>query len=327
MQMSAAMKEQSYAEEAQSLADWLLNHARSYGDGCLWGYPFDWQSRTFFAPRNSPNTVCTVFCAEALLDAYEQTGESVYLRAALSAAEALVSRFLVKTGNEQYFQYVQGVEVPVHNVNLLASALCARAGRLTNQAHLLAAAARGLSYSCRRQRADGSWTYGEAANQQWVDNFHTGFNLVAIARYTQRSGDAQFQSALNRGLEFWKRNFFRSDYSPKYFPNQDFPLDAHCAAQAIITPLECCPGDVTEMQQSLRSAEWAIQHMQLANGAFIFQIHRVYRNRISYLRWSQCWMFIALAMLQRAVLANESGTTQQQEKGRASVTRQETVSV
>src|SRR5882724_4221767 len=35
-----------------------------------WGYPFDWQSRAFFAPRGTPNLICTVFAAQA----YERLG-------------------------------------------------------------------------------------------------------------------------------------------------------------------------------------------------------------------------------------------------------------
>ena len=30
-----------------------------------WGYPFDWQSRAFYAPRGTPNLICTAFAARA----------------------------------------------------------------------------------------------------------------------------------------------------------------------------------------------------------------------------------------------------------------------
>src|SRR5215831_586780 len=36
--------------------------SQEYAEAC-WGYNFDWQSRAFFAPRNTPNVVCTVFAA------------------------------------------------------------------------------------------------------------------------------------------------------------------------------------------------------------------------------------------------------------------------
>ena len=37
--------------------------------GACWGYNFDWQSRNFFAPRNTPTIVPTAFAARALIEA------------------------------------------------------------------------------------------------------------------------------------------------------------------------------------------------------------------------------------------------------------------
>ena len=39
-----------------------------------------------------------------------------------------------------------------------------------------------LEYLLRTQRADGSWWYGEDSKYHWIDNFHTGYNLGALAR-------------------------------------------------------------------------------------------------------------------------------------------------
>ena len=49
-----------------------------------WGYSFPWQTRTNLVPRGAPNLVCTVFVANALLDAYENNHESRYLNMAVS---------------------------------------------------------------------------------------------------------------------------------------------------------------------------------------------------------------------------------------------------
>src|SRR6185503_11875494 len=37
--------------------------------GACWGYNFDWQSRNFFAPRDTPTIVPTAFAARALIEA------------------------------------------------------------------------------------------------------------------------------------------------------------------------------------------------------------------------------------------------------------------
>src|SRR6185503_14269585 len=64
----------SAEEEARRLLGWLAEHrAPGYSSFC-WGYNFDWQSRSFFAPRNTPNVMCCISVASALPDAYEQFG-------------------------------------------------------------------------------------------------------------------------------------------------------------------------------------------------------------------------------------------------------------
>ena len=48
-----------------------------YSGNC-WGYNFDWQAKAFFQPKNTPTVVATTFIANALLDAYEITGEESF---------------------------------------------------------------------------------------------------------------------------------------------------------------------------------------------------------------------------------------------------------
>jgi len=62
-----------------------------------WGYSFlgggggCGQTRTVVVPAGAPNLVCTSFVVSALLDAYEQFQEPMYLSMAVSAAEYVLS--------------------------------------------------------------------------------------------------------------------------------------------------------------------------------------------------------------------------------------------
>ena len=56
----------------------LLMSLQSKGDyhGACWGYNFDWQARGgLFFPANTPTVVATNFCATALMEAHELTGQ------------------------------------------------------------------------------------------------------------------------------------------------------------------------------------------------------------------------------------------------------------
>ena len=57
----------------------LLISLQSNGNyhGACWGYNFDWQARRLFLfPKNTPTVVATNFCATALMEAYEITGQN-----------------------------------------------------------------------------------------------------------------------------------------------------------------------------------------------------------------------------------------------------------
>ena len=43
--------------------------------------------------------------------------------------------------------------------------------------------------------------------------------------------------------------------------------------------------------------EWAVDNMWNEKGYFNYQVLAGYQNKISYMRWSQAWMVLALATL------------------------------
>ena len=173
---------------ASNWLDWLEQHHAGDAQGLAWAYHFDVQTRFFFYPANSPNTIATTFVALAFLDAVEQSGDERRLEAAVSASEFLVSRMLVDDPRRPYFGYVPGDTKLIHNCNLLACATLMRAARFSGRADLADIAARAVLSSLAAQRQDGSWPYSEWSGQGWVDNFHTGYVLESLASCTEIDG-------------------------------------------------------------------------------------------------------------------------------------------
>jgi len=284
---------------ADSIVDRLVALRSSKTPYWCWGYSFPWQTRTVLVPEGAPNLVCTTFVANALLDAYEHNQQSRYLDMATSAGEYIVNELYWTEGDTVAgFSYpLPGLRAQVHNANFLAAALLCRLCRHTGRKEFLAPALRATRWSANEQHTDGSWDYGSRATQRWIDNFHTGYNLCSLRSIGQDAETSEFESHLVRGFEFYRGHFFLSDGAPKYFHDRAYPIDVHCVAQSIITLSEL--RDLAEDSADLSHSvfKWAMHHMWNKKGYFYYQLLPYLTNRISYMRWSQAWMLLALATL------------------------------
>ncbi len=287
---------QEYLDMIDFLSDKLLSLSNNDWSGKCWGYNFDWQARAFFQPKFSPTVVATSYVGNAFLDAFEITGDSKMLMMARSACD-----FILNDLNRNYddngnfaFTYSPLDRNIVFNASLLGSRLLSRVYMHTKETHLIEAANKSVIYCCENQRADGSWTYGTKSYHQWVDNFHTGYNLECIAKYNECTKDNYCDDYLNRGLSYYIKTFFTEAGIPKYFNNSIYPIDIHNPAQMIITFSRL--GKFEEYQQLIEKVlNWTIEHMQSNQGFFYYQIRRYYKYKIPYMRWAQAWMFFALS--------------------------------
>lgn len=263
-----------------------------------WGYSFPWQTRTTIVPRWSPNVVCTSFVANALLDAYERRRESRSLIMAASAAHYILNELYWRRAGEAGFRYPQpDSPCRIHNANLLGAALLCRVYTLTGNSRLLDPALDVARHSTARQRADGSWPYAEDPGQHWIDNFHTGYNLCALASIGRLLGTTEFQPAIRRGLAFYRDRFFREDAAPRYFHDRTYPIDIHSVAQSIITLVALKDLHPDNLRLAHAILQWALEHMWNERGFFYYRVLRLGTIRTSYMRWSQAWMLLAMSTL------------------------------
>jgi hypothetical protein len=295
---TALLKLPNKESTAKSSLDILLqNKSENYPYIC-WGYNFDWQNRVALVPRGEPNIICTTFAGNAFLDAYEKYHDQRYLEVALSAAEFLLRGLnILRHGTEICFSYTSRDHSKIHNANLLGAAFLARLYQFVGDESLMQYAISAAKFTVVRQAPDGSWPYGEAPSQKWIDNFHTGFNLVALKRLGKIASRTDFKQSVERGFEFYRKNFFQNDGRVKYYHNQTYPIDIHAIAQSIITLVEL--GELRDDSLSLARVvcQWAWDHMRNPAGYYYYQQGRFVTKKISYMRWSQAWMLLALATL------------------------------
>jgi hypothetical protein len=270
----------------------LLEEYRSECSGNGWGYNFDWQSKAFFVPKYTPTIVNSAFIGHALLDAYETTGIQSALNLAVPIKEFLLKDLHRSREGETFcFSYTPLDQTAVHNANLLGASLLIRLYSLTGEMALRDAALASLAYTMKYQRDDGSWFYAETGMQSWIDSFHTGFNLEAIRWFLRLREALECQEAYRKGVQFYAENFFLPDGTPKYYYNRIWPIDIHAPAEAV----SFFSGEGEKYRELVESVlGWTLTHLYDQRGFFYFRKGRWFTNKVSYMRWSQAWMFRAL---------------------------------
>ena len=286
--------------EARGLLNELIGLQIIGYSGAAWGYNFDWQSRHFFAPKDTPMIVPTAFAARALLQAADTLQDEQYLQIARSSRDFILHNLkrTVDTEDELCFSYSPIDQTCVFNASMLAAETLASVGMVTQDSDFCGLAERATRYVVKRQRDDGAWAYGVAANQAWVDNFHTGYLLQSLSLIARVCPDTQvFSSALKRGYEFWRERFFLADGWPKYYDDALYPADTHSAAVAVVTLLELQHLDSDALPLAEKIAVWLLTNMRDKRGFFYYQRKRFHTVRSPFMRWSQAWTAYALARL------------------------------
>lgn len=276
--------------------------------GACWGYNFDWQARRLFLfPAYTPTVVATNFCVTALMEAYETLKDTkytekakVYLDVALSSAEFVMQdlhRYYPDVDDKSKFLFSYS-KLPgndtVYNASLLGSRLLAYCYKYTGKQEYLEASRSSVKACVEGQSADGSWVYGLLPVQSWIDSFHTGYNLDALAAYEEQTGDTQFHDALEKGFQFYVSNFFEADGTPKYYHNKMYPIDIHCPGQLFVT-LSRLHKFTQNKDLASKVMDWTVLNMQDKKGYFYYQLKPGMSSKIPYMRWSNAFMFCAIS--------------------------------
>lgn len=292
--LAAAGLDDDARGHAQSWLDWLLEN-RAACEGMAWGYHFPVQTRVFGYPQNAPNTIATSFAAHALLDGFELVGATRWADAAGSAADFLVERMLHRSGTKPYFRYLVMENELVHNANVLACSVLARAGRALARRDLGEVARTALPVTLDAQRHDGAWPYADGPGHRWVDNYHTGYVLESLVNCLDLMPEAA--ERLRRGVDYWEETLFLPDGTPKYFDDRVYPLDAHSYAQAVETWVALRRHRPDALASAARVARLIVERMLHRRGYVIFQRWPIGSNRVAVVRGTTAATFKALAGL------------------------------
>lgn len=287
---------EKHRERIIFFADKLLEMRSPGFSGSCWGYNFPWESKAFYQPKFTPTIVASTFAANALLDAFELTQVQRYRDAGVSTGDFIrkdLNRTELPNGNF-VFSYSPFDHTSVFNASLLGARLLSRIYTYTGEEELATLARKAVAYCCEHQNADGSWFYSTLPFHQWIDNFHTGFNLECILDYGRFTGDHSFDTHVEKGMRYYLETFFDADGRAAYYNNALYPIDIHAPSQLFVT-LQKAGKFREHLPLAERVLKWTVEHMQAPGGYFYYQKRRFLTNKIAYMRWSQAWIFYGLS--------------------------------
>lgn len=293
----------TYLDQAIELADWLLTEQcdqEKWKHAC-WGYHFDWKARAFYVPQGKPNVITTIYVSQALFalaNVLEQQGKDEaekFRQPAVDSASFIVDTLYTEADGRTFFAYIPGESAFVHNASLWAAAWVAVVGRYTQNQQYCELALKVARQSSSEQSEDGSWVYGARHHHQFIDGFHTGYNLEALDLIRRALDVTEFDAAIEKGLAYYKSHFFEEDGTAKYYNNNRYPLDMHSVAQAVITLLKV-GGTDEDFALAEKVINWSINELYLADKKrFVYQKTKRFVNKINYTRWTQAWVYYSFS--------------------------------
>ena len=290
--------DQKYKDKTISCLKWLIDNKSPGNEEYSWGKHFDFASRGGIYYKFEPILVWTVLIGQAFLDAYETLEEKRYLEIAESICMWILELPRNQTESGFCLGYLKGDnDSTIHNSNMLGAAMLARTSKYNGNNEYLKVAKGAMKYSCSRQLPNGAWWYGEDPMYQWIDNFHTGYNLDGLKCYIEYTDDKEYEDVLKKGLQFYMEAFFEENGRPKYYNTKTYPVDSQCASQAIDTLANFAEYDESVLQLALKTAKWWIDNMQDKDGYFYYRQYPLIKAKAPMLHWAQATTYKAMANL------------------------------
>ena len=286
-------KEEIYRERISYLITKLEELIPPGFSGACWGYDFDWEARQAKIPAYQPTVVATGIITNALFIAWKNTGIEKCSELVKSAASFIIhDLYRSFEGNSFCFSYSPFDKQRVFNASMKGVRLLAQAYSITGDQTMKELARNAVDFIIQHQNNDGSWRYSLAISGDWVDNYHTGYVLDCLDEYIKLTGDHTYKENLLNGFRFYENHFIAKEGIPRFYSTNTYPIDCTAASQTILSL--CRFGDI---DLATVVAVWMIKNMQAAEGSFYFRKYQYFTERTPFMRWSNAWMFAALASL------------------------------
>lgn len=296
-------QKKEYLEKADFFFNWLaINYSKGYSGKC-WGYNFPWANAEKYMEPYIPSAVVTGFVAKGLFEYYKITEKKEVLDLMESACLFLdkdLEKVIDKSGLSISYTPIQ--KDICYNASLLAAEILAKTYSISKNEDYKNKAIKAVDFVIDKQHSDGRWNYSLDIKTMKEDNqidFHQGYILESIneIKNVLNLKDEEWDHSLKNGLRFYIKEQFHSSGRSYWRLPKKYPVEIHNQSQGIITLFRLQNYNPDASIFAGKIADWTVNNMQAIDGHFYYQNFNTHKNKIPYMRWSQAWMFLALAVL------------------------------
>ena len=298
-------KDQENLTKADYFFNWLINnHSKGY-NGMSWGYNFPWASSSKYLNNFVPSAVVTGFVSKGIFQYYLATNNQKAIKILDEAKIFILNELdIYKDKSGICFSYTPIMQDICYNASLIAGEVLAMNYSINQDEDLKNKCIAIVNFVVSRQNKDGSWNYAEDIKTGEIDNqkdFHQGYIIDSIYEISKliNMNNEKWEKAIINGLNFYKNEQFFDEGRSLWRIPKEYPIEIHNQSQGIIIFSKFSKYDSSYLNFALKIAEYTINNMQSNVGYFYYQNFKNYKNKISYMRWNNAWMFLALTTLRK----------------------------
>lgn len=291
-----------YTDQINFIYNWLHgNKSPGFSNAC-WGYNFGWASPEKYLPPFAPTVVATAFVAKGIFEYHQLTKDDSALELLSSISKFITDDLPVtETAEGICYSYSPFMKDCCYNASLLAAETLARIYSITKEEKLKSTVFRAVDFVVARQHSDGHWKYKIDINtgmERHQIDFHQGYvidSIIAVMNFTNTFPD-NCKQAVVKGASFYRSQQFFENGQSKWRLPKAYPVEIHNQSQGIITFSKMAQFEKSYFSFAKTILDWTITNMQdTKEGYFYYRKLRYYTNKISFMRWSNAWMFLAMA--------------------------------
>lgn len=292
-------KDESLLPNLNFLFEWFLANRQEGYSGYCWSvhYPLAWS--LFSRPKLDPSAVLACVVHQGMYEYFKAVNNPRALEV-LKGIEEFILTHVPQTITDEgiCFSYTTRKKDVVFNANMYVAEMLIKNAKLFKQQHLEELADKCVAFNLHYQKADGSWNYRRdmaSGNEKPQIDFHQGFILNSLFEYYKLSDNKKpVLTALEKGLHFYVNNQITPSGKVLWRYPKLYPIDIHNQSVAIwvLSKLSAHFPEVREKAE--KTLNWTIKNLYNPNGYFYYQKTRIFTNKISFIRWNQAWMVMAM---------------------------------